>query len=427
MSSKVEVLESGIRIIEVEIQGKEVSDYFRAVSEDAWEATLTRAVEVGVFCLERARTSQDTEFVRRQMDSLLARVDRAVQEIPNTVQERLLSKIGTSDGQVLRPLQAVVDSVAAVLTTRLTEIRDFLAREVDPTKETSALGGAVRELRELLDTKRADSIQATLAAAVANVTSAGGELSATITKEISRLLQPLTDEVNRLSVAVGAKDAVEEALRETTAKGADFEEQTVQRLQSWAEGLDAEVSHVGGDNQPGDVFVRSSDELGQVGVVIEVRDRQAPKGRKAVNDDMTLAMATRDAHAGVYLSRSRDGLAKELGEWGQGHCDRGPWIATTEEHLTTALRYVIAQRQLALQRAQRPEVDAAAIEVQLLRITTTLDKVANINRSLTSIGENADTIRKEAEDLRREVRSALSSIEDALRKKPPETQAGAVA
>lgn len=88
----------------MEIQRKKVADFFRAASVNDWQSALTRAVEVGVFCLERGRTSQDTEFVRRQMESLLAKVDRAVQEIPNTVQEKLLSKIGTSDGQVLRPV-----------------------------------------------------------------------------------------------------------------------------------------------------------------------------------------------------------------------------------------------------------------------------------------------------------------------------------
>jgi hypothetical protein len=53
-------------------------------------------------------------------------------------------------------------------------------------------------------------------------------------------------------------------------------------------------------------------------VVIEVRDRQSAKGRKAISDDLTEAVIERGARAAIYISRSQEGLAKEIGEWAEG-------------------------------------------------------------------------------------------------------------
>jgi hypothetical protein len=52
-----------------------MADFLRSIPEDEVEPTMIQAIEVGVFCLERARMSQDTEFVRRQLDQLLNRVE----------------------------------------------------------------------------------------------------------------------------------------------------------------------------------------------------------------------------------------------------------------------------------------------------------------------------------------------------------------
>ncbi len=71
--SKIVVSDSSIKIQNLEITRKEVADYLRLVKEDERVQAFVKAVEVGVFCLERAAASQDTEFVRRQVESLLNR------------------------------------------------------------------------------------------------------------------------------------------------------------------------------------------------------------------------------------------------------------------------------------------------------------------------------------------------------------------
>jgi len=69
-----------------------------------------KAIEVGVFCLERGRTAQDTDFVKRKMTELLSQVEQAVVDIPARTEKTLLRQIGADDGQVLSPVKKLVNT-----------------------------------------------------------------------------------------------------------------------------------------------------------------------------------------------------------------------------------------------------------------------------------------------------------------------------
>ena len=97
LASKIESLNDRILIHSLEIVGKEAVDYLQRVPAEEHERACLRAFEVGIFCLERTQTSQDTEFVRRQIQSLLTEVEKAVGVIPDAVQRELVGKIGTHD------------------------------------------------------------------------------------------------------------------------------------------------------------------------------------------------------------------------------------------------------------------------------------------------------------------------------------------
>ena len=63
------------------------------------EHLVSRALEIGVFCLERTSTSQDMEFVRRQVEDLLHSVTSAISSIPQRVEDGLMAKVGTGKGR----------------------------------------------------------------------------------------------------------------------------------------------------------------------------------------------------------------------------------------------------------------------------------------------------------------------------------------
>src|SRR5712691_9545888 len=122
-STRIEIAETGVRIVDLEISKKDVVDFLRRVPESERESALVQAIEVGVFCLERARTGQDLDFVRRQVELLITTVQSAVAKIPEETQKALAAKIGADEGQVLAPVQHLVTDVTSAAREKIKEIR----------------------------------------------------------------------------------------------------------------------------------------------------------------------------------------------------------------------------------------------------------------------------------------------------------------
>lgn len=419
MGRSVEVLDTAVHVRDLLIPSKDIADYLRSILEVEQDLALIQALEIGIFCLERARQSQDTEFVKRQVESLLSQTEKSVQSIPDAVQKELLSKIGTAEGQVLAPVQTLVSEVSRASNERLKEVRDLLSDNIDPAKDTSILGKALHTIRDLLDPIRSDSVQGKFSEALRTVTAQDGILAATVKSVVTEAVKPLADEVDRLTKEVRGREAASEAIEQTTAKGAPYEEEVVEILQSWASLVGAEITHIGADNRPGDIFVKMPPRSiagTEIAIVVEVRDRQSGLGRKVISETLATAMAERLANAAIYLSKSREGLAKEIGDWAEGESERGPFVATTHEHLLTAVRFLIAERRISSLRSATPEIDSAAVQGQIERIRTALARVSTINRKVTDVRGVADIIQTEAEGLRDDIRSALSEIENAIHK-----------
>jgi len=425
---RIDVTESAVRIEHLEVPRREVAAYLAAVPEEDRVGLLVRAIEVGVFCLERAQSAQDLDFVRRQIEALLTTVDREVAQIPQKTEASLVAKIGVNDGQVLAPIKKAVDDAALAASQRIKEVKDLLASDLDPGKDTSTLGKALQNLRELLDPKRTDSIQGCLEAAVAKTVAEDGSLAKSVKAVVADAVRPLTERVDALALVVRGQEAAAEALAQTTQKGVTYEEEVTAVLQGWGGRLGLQVRHVGSDNRPGDVMV-SSNEGSSGGVVltivVEARDRQSARGRMQITEDMSTAMAERAADAGVYVSRSSDGLAREVSDWAEGACDRGAFVACTHEHLITAIRFLLAAKRLEVMRASTPTVNTASVEAQIQRVKTALRRIGTINTKASEVRGTADAIKQEADALREEVRGALTEIEDVLRTVPPAADAAA--
>jgi hypothetical protein len=418
MTSKVTVLNSVVTVESLEIKDSAVAEFLEHVEPVDRAGALFNAVQVGVFCLSRAQASRDTEFVRRQIEGLMSDVTLAVAKIPTATQEALVSKIGTSNGQVLAPIQSLLDQVQSTTAARLREVRDILARDIDPAQESSTLGRALRAMRDLLDPQRTDSLQGSFHAALTKISSDDGPLARSLKATLGEALQPIQREIVELAKEVRGKDAAAEILASTTLKGFTYEEEVLAEIQQWARSTSAEVHHIGGDNQPGDILVRLPESTvirEEFPIIVEVRDRQTGSGRKCISDSLARAMEMRGAAAAIYVSKTSDGLAREIGDWAEGVCERGRWIACTGVHILTAIRFLLVQEHIARLRQQSREIDAASVDSQLQRIRTALDRVKKISRKTGEVRGLADEVQQEAEAMRDEIRSALVSIDDLVR------------
>jgi prefoldin subunit 5 len=417
----IEVREVGVLVHDLFLPGREVGEYLRTFPEEERIPALEQALKVGIYCLERARSVQDTEFVRRQVEAVLRQLEQASQAIPGAVEKGLLEKIGMDDGQALAPVRALVDEAKRAVTDRLQEVRTLLVEEIDPTKTTSKLGAALGRLNELLDPVRRDSVQGAIGDAVTKVVGEDGALARTVKLVVQDAMKPLADEVNRLAKQIQADQAVMETIEQSTAKGYAYEDEVVQVLVSWAKHVGIEVHHVGSDNQPGDIILvdRGLSQAGsELTIVVEAKDRASAAGRRRISEDMSTAMASRTARAGLYVSKTGAGLAAEIGDWAEGVCEAGNWLAVTHEHLMTAVRFLLAKQRLIAESASRSTTDLEAVEGQLQRIRTAMDRVTEINRKVTNAKAALEGIRSEGEGMRTDVRDALIKIEDALRVEP---------
>jgi len=250
----------------------------------------------------------------------------------------------------------MVTTVIAILALLALALRALLSEDLDPKSSKSVLGAALQTLRDFLNPKNTESIQNVLDQAVNKATADNGVLAKAVKMQVEDVLKPLLAEIDGLAKRDSRTRSRYRGARTNDVKGISFEEEVTETLHAWARAVGAEVDHVGGDNQPGDVLVtlRGDDIVaGPMLIVIEARDRGSrPMGRKAISADMAVKIAQRNANAGIYVSRTLDGLsAREIGEWAEGVCDYGPWVACTQQHLTTAVRFLIVQRRLAALRA----------------------------------------------------------------------------
>ncbi len=418
-TNKIQITDERIFIHNLEIEGKDAVDYLQRIPEDERDRICIAALKAGLHCLETTQNSQDIEFVKRQIAALLTDVEKAIALIPDTVQQELLSKLGTADGQVLAPVKTLIHQVSGVTKERVKEVKTLLSQDIDPSKESSVLGNALKNIKNLLDATRNDSVQGVLTTALKDVSAENGTLAKAVKSVVVEAVKPLADEVDRLTKEIRGKQAAQDALQQTTLKGITYEETVVAELQNWSKLAGAEVHHVGTDNNSGDILIKltpKSIAATELSIIIEVRDRGSkPWGRKPISDHLTKAMTQRAANAAIFLSRSREGLAREIGEWAEGEGDQGSWVATTHDLLTLAIRYLIMQQRLTALRASQPEINAIALSNQIERMRTTLKRITSINKHLTALRQNANDIETEAETLKTELRDALTSIEDAMR------------
>jgi hypothetical protein len=414
----IQILGTRIWIREFHFDSGDVAKYFGTLPDDRREHALVEAIKVGVFCLERTQVGQDLDFVRREIEGLLSRVKDALKVLPEETQKQLTAKIGTGEGQVLAPVTALVNEVKSAASEKIEGIRSLLNEEVDPATESSSLGRALRALRDLLDPKRTDSVQGSVEAAVRQVTAENGALAKAVRDVVSDAVKPLQQELSELGREVRGREAVAAAIEQTTLKGVSYEAEVLHVLQNWAQWHEAEIHHLGVDNQPGDILlvIQKPDISGDgLRVIVEVRDRQSCTGRRAISNCLNEAMAKRKANSAIYVTKTRAGLANEIGEWAEGCCEAGGWVACTHEHLVTAVRFLAAQDRLRQLRAAVPAVDASSIESQIQRIRTSLGRLKNIKTKLKTIRDGADNIEGEADALRSDVNGALAEIENVLK------------
>jgi hypothetical protein len=415
----VEVRSGQVVVTNLVIGSREVAGFLERVSEDERAKKLVDATEVGVACLERATATLNLDFLRQQCEQQFHLLAGEVASIPAKIQDELLKKVGIGEGQVLAPLAAFVSATDRIVRERMESVKTLFDGRLDPDRSDTTLGRALRSLKELLDPAHDSSVQRAFVTALESIAADDSAFVGAVKQLIGLEIKPLRDDLNRLAEDWGAKQAVAIALAATAAKGAVFEEELLPTIHCWAKYAGAVVEHVGADSEPGDIVVTLMDSSLPVEpfrIVVEARDECTRRGRKQISDDIDCAMARRQAQFGLYISKTHAGLAQEVGDWTEGECAQGRFIACSAEHTTMGLRFAVVQTRTIALLASRPQTDVTAIGSQLQRIRTALRRVKTIKTKVGGIRKYADGVTREADELRREIDDGLTNMEEMTRR-----------
>ncbi|MGI2906809.1 hypothetical protein [Tolypothrix sp. VBCCA 56010] len=417
---QIEVLDDSIIIQNLEISLFDAVDFLQQIPESERKAACINAFEIGFFCLQRVHQNDDVEFVKREFDYLLAELEKAVALIPSSLEKNLASKIGTENGQLLAPMQTQIHLTRAVIAEQLEAVRNLFISEIDISKDTSTLGGVINKIQNLLDPNRLDSVQGVFLEALKNATIESGVLAKSVKSVVEEAVKPLASEVDKLAQQIREQELVESVLEQTIAKGATYEELVLAELQKWSKTCGAEISYVGDENRPGDILIKltSNSVVGiDLTIILEARNRESQRwGRTKISRHLESAMARYEANSAIFLSHSLRGLGKDVGEFGQGECQYGSWVATHHDMMNIALQFLILRQQLASQQTFNSQIDGAAIEGIVQQIESSLKHITQINTYLTDMEKNTEGIRDQAKALRKEIRSSLSEIMGAISK-----------
>ncbi len=416
--SRIDVRGKRVILHEFEFESQELTAALSPLDAAGREAHLERVLEVGVYCLERAGNVRDLDFVRQHVRSLLEEVDGAVRSIPSSLESQLAFRLGTDPGQVLAPVRSAVEAASEATHRRIREVEDLLRSEINPTNEASSLGRALRSIQDLLDPRRTDSVQGMLGEAVRQLSGPEGNLTGSVRSVVQETVRPLVEQVNALTRRMAEQAGADSVVQQTPLKGREYEEHVVGLLQLWGRTVGAHVEHVGPDNGPGDavVTVPSSGLTARpYRLAVEVKDRTDPQGRTVIQGQLARVMQVRKCQAAVWIGRSPEGFAREIGDWGEGELPEGPWVACTEEHLRTALRFLVVLLSLKARQEASTGLPADQLRDELLRLRDGLNRVKNIRAKVTNVKTALEDIDRNAQELREIVEGSLERLERALR------------
>jgi len=388
----IHITDQAIRIDGLQVAIPEVHRWFAdqlkgGCSPDNMDNLARRCLHLGVLSMERAQGASSVDFVRAEVETMLTRLSK-----------ELAKQIGTDDGQVLAPVQRKVDEVQALLR-----------EDLNPHKD----GSVLFNLRAMLDPNRTDSIQGMLTSVLRDLGDREKPLAKSLQLMMEDTLKPVLERLKSLEGDKTLKEG-------STLKGYAFEDEIEEALGQWQKQADASIERVGGDNDTGDFLVTMRDPLDpqlSLLIVVEVKDRQNPIGRKQIGDKMRVAIEARSAGAGVWVCRSAEGFAKEIHDWSEGTLEDGsPWTACTVQHMISALRWTYIQWRWNRVRSERVELDAAVIAKSVRSMRDRMKELRTINTQAGQIHSAADLISVASGTLKKSIEEELSRMEEELRK-----------
>ena len=243
MPNQIAIEGSVVRLEGITIQTMDVAQYLSQKPQGERVPALIRAVEVGVYCLQRAEVGQSLDFVKLEIERLIQASRTAVDQLPESIRE----KLAATDGPTAQ-VSAAAAAAQTAIQDKLVEVRQLFERHLDPAKPDATLGRALSTLTNLLDPKREDSVQKRVDLTLQGIAVADGAIAKAVRATVETAIAPLQTAIETFSLALKKEEGIEEALATTTRKGFAFEDELLPELQRWAAIVGADLEYTAPQN-----------------------------------------------------------------------------------------------------------------------------------------------------------------------------------
>jgi hypothetical protein len=376
---------------------------------DERPALVGRALRIGLIALQDAGASLDVDVVRREFEAMVRQTETLNERVTTQVDELLRQNFADGDGRLPRTLETFLGDRG--------QLRTFTRELFDEDRRDSAIG----RMRVLLGSYFEGD--ASRLAQLLDPTRLGSPLHQ-FRSEVSKGFEQLNERLTAIEAAATAR-ASERA--KSVAKGADFEDLIEGLLADSVRGSDHLVERtadVAGNvirSKKGD-FVLTLDPATARGatlrVVVECKDRSV--SGKAMRDELIEARRNRDAAVGLVVfstAHAPAGIAPFDVRMGDVYCAIDP----ADPEPATLHAAVRLARLLALStvRDVSADVDAAAVQDALERISAELDAVRGLKTRLSTIGTAAKAVNAGLDQLREGILARIAEAEAELKLDTP--------
>lgn len=418
--TKIQLVTDGVVLENLTVPSRDAWKFLNESPQDEWASRIVRAIEIGVWALQRALDSGSMDFVKNQAKEILGEVEGKLQALPESVESGLRGQMGTDEGQLLRPVRDLIEKAKTDAETVIrdvkTDVENLYKEHLDPGREGSTIAKKIRTIEQLL-TPGPGSVPDKVEEAIATVTSADGTLAQTVKALVTDALQPYRDDLSNIVKVITEHDAITSIVERTTLKGHSFQERVYQELLRAFGQSGCVVENIGGDNKTGDILLSFTEGDREhkfaYKIIVEAKDETGKnKGVTALNDILAKAMDRRDAAAAAFIAPP-EAFTNETRYWHQGHVDQGPWVSTTPENAVEAVRFLRIKLHLG-RGGGTDEVDMEAAEKNLRVIHDTLRKKQAVLTQLDHITSAASSAEDLIEDIHKSIDGAAKSLEVAL-------------
>lgn len=437
--------------IELEIVSDEVVKYLKekCVDDTAIRHEINELLYFSVSIMNRAKASKDIDFVKKEVDSMIARIDKTIDSFENALNKSVDDVLNTAlnidvDSSLMgktkvwlrtqlsdirdnveKSIKLITDNATKVSNDKLSTIEKGIAdanKNFNPALETSYLGVMKKTvvqvneaINKLLDPTNTEGFTFQLNQNIATYFGKDSPLLVIVQSIFNAQQKEFSEQLTKLREEIAQRIGISDTMEKTAVKGFSFEDQCEDELAECASMFGdvctrVSKTEVSTRSKKGD-FIYEFTESPKL--VIECKDEEV--GHKPMLKYLDEAMEARGCEFSILCTKRADQLPNTVGLF---NLYEGNKLFCSFDMLFYAIRW--ARLYLTRMKSESVEgIDTKEILDIVETIRTILKNVTNVKSKLTvmrkAVNGTSDEVVDLVELMKGNIENALFQIERELK------------